>query len=104
MITAFEARLLSNKKKETVRDSLPFKQVMGYLEKEICKAIDDGNEEIMVKAGTLSIYANNALPPGFNKKTIDADAFWWKHASGELTKNGYKIHDTMISNTYKISW
>lgn len=104
MITASEARILSDKKQSIVRDSLPFKSIMGYLDEEIRKAIDDGNQEIIVRTGSLSIYANETLPDGFNKKAVDAAAFWWKYVSSELALNGYKIYDTMISGSYKISW
>ena len=104
MITAAEARKLTNEILEPVNGSVEFKAIMAGIERDIRKAIADGLEKIEIIAYTLKAYNDYTFPECVNAGEIDADHFWWPYVKTELEKNGFKISNTITRDHYTVSW
>ena len=104
MITAEEARKLTDNILYPVSTSPEFKKIMQRLDREIHHAIADGRETLMIKGYCLPVYNNYKYPKGINYKAIDRDTFWVPYVKKELDRNGFKVRDTFTVNTYMICW
>ena len=104
MITANEARKLTNEILEPVSGSVEFKGIMAGIEREIRKAIADGLEKIEIISYTLQVMNNYNFPKCVNIGKIDKDHFWWPYVKTELEKNGFKIFNTITSDHYIVAW
>lgn len=104
MITANEARKLTDEILEPVSGSVEFKAIMAGIERKIRKAIADGLENIEIIAYTLPVLNNNKFPQCINRNQIDRDHFWWPYVKAELEKNGFKIFNTITCDHYEIAW
>lgn len=104
MITATEARKLTDEILEPVSGSVEFKAIMAGIEREIRKAIADGLENIKIIAYTLQVMNNYKFPKSVNKDKIDKDHFWWPYVKAELEQNGFKISNTTTYDHYIVAW
>ena len=102
-ITAKEARTLTDKVLSPISGSIEFLAIMAKIDRDIRIAIDDGLEQIEVKAYTLPAYNDYKYPSGVNSKKISR-TFWWPYVEEELKKLGYNINRTTIADTYIVSW
>ena len=104
MITATEARKRTDKVLQPVEHSNEFKVIMDHIEADICRAINDGRENILVEANVLQVYNDYKFPVGINSHAIDRTHFWWPFVKAELEKLGYKCRETITCDTYKVCW
>ena len=104
MITATEARKLTDEILEPISGSVEFKAIMARIERDIRTAISDGLEKIEIIGHVLPIYNDYAFPKCINKDKIDKDHFWWPYVKVELEKNGFKISSTITCDHYIIAW
>jgi len=104
MITATEARKLTDEILEPVSGSVEFKAIMAGIERDIRKAIADGLEKIEIIAYTLQVMNNYKFPKCVNRDKINGDTFWWPYVKAELEQNGFKISRTMTCDHYIVSW
>ena len=104
MITANEARKLTNEVLEPVSGSVEFKAIMAGIERDIRRAIADGLEKIEISTYVLEVYNDYKYPNCVNKNTIDRDHFWWTYVRKELEKNGFKISNTIACDHYIVAW
>jgi hypothetical protein len=104
MITANEARKLSDEILKPINCSPEFKAIMNKIEHKIKKAIMDGLEKIKIISYTLPILNDYKFPKGINTSAIDRDHFWWPYVKTELENNGFKIFSTITSDHYVVAW
>lgn len=104
MITATEARKLTDEILEPVSGSIEFKAIMAAIERDIRKAIADGRQSIEIISYTLQVMNNYKFPKCVNRDAIDKDHFWWPYVKAELEANGFKISRTMTCDHYIVSW
>ena len=104
MITATEARKLTNEILEPVSGSVEFKAIMAAVERDIRKAIADGLESIEIISYCLAVMNGYKLPKCINRERIDLDHFWWPYVKEELEKNGFKISRTLTCDHYTVAW
>ena len=104
MITAKEARKLTDEILEPVNGSVEFKAIMAGVERDIRMAISDGLEKIKITSYTLPALNNFKFPKCINSSKIDKDYFWWPYVKAELKKNGYKILSTSTRDDYIVAW
>ena len=104
MITANEARKLTNEVLEPVSGSIEFRAIMVKIEREIRTAIADGLEKIEIIGHTLRVYNGYRFPKCVNENKIDKDHFWWPYVKTELEKNGFKIFNTITYDHYIVAW
>ena len=104
MITATEARKLTNEILEPVSGSVEFKAIMAKIERDIQKAIADGLEKIEIISYVLQVYNDYKFPKCVNRGAINGDTFWWPYVKAELEKNGFKIRNTMTCDHYIVAW
>jgi hypothetical protein len=104
MITANEARKLSDEILKPVSGSIEFKAVMAQIDRDIRRAVKNGLEEITIKTYLLPVYNNYKFPKCVNLSKIDKDDFWWPYVKTELEKLGFKIFSTIVHETYKVAW
>lgn len=104
MITANEARTLTDAKLAPVETSPELKLIMSRIEHEIRDAINAGRESISIKGYCLPVYNDYKYPAGINYNTIDRDTFWVPYVKKVLERNGFKVHSTLTVNTYLICW
>jgi hypothetical protein len=104
MITATEARKLTNENHEPVSGSVEFKAIMVRIERDIRKAIADGRESIEIISYLLPVFNNCKYPSFINRDKIDNNHFWWPFVKTELEANGFKISKTIVSDHYTVAW
>ena len=104
MITATEARKLTNENLEPVSGSVEFKAIMARIERDIRKAIANGRENIEIISYVLPVFNNYKFPKCVNKDKIDKDHFWWPYVKAELEANGFKISKTIVRDHYIVAW
>jgi len=104
MITAAEARKLTNEILEPVGGSIEFKAIMAKIEREIRTAISNGLEKIEIIGHVLQVYNDYKFPKCVNRDMIDRDHFWWPYVKAELEKNGFEIRNTMTCDHYIVAW
>lgn len=104
VITAAEARELSNRILKPVTGSVEFLAIMAKIDRDIRKAVSDGLEEIEIKAYVLQVYNDYKFPKCVNASKIDREQFWWPYVKEELEKLGYKISKTIVADNYIVSW
>ena len=104
MITANEARKLTNEILEPVSGSIEFKAIMAGIDRNIRRAVSDGLEKIEILAYTLQVLNNYKFPKGVNVSKIDHEHFWWPYVKAELEKNGFKISKTITVDHYIVAW
>lgn len=104
MITATEARKLTDEILEPVSGSVEFKAIMARIERDIRKAIADGRQSIEIISYVLQVMNNYKFPKCVNRATIDEDNFWWPYVKAELETNGFKISKTMTCDHYIVTW
>lgn len=104
MITAAEARKLTDEILEPVSGSIEFKAIMAGIERDIRKATADGLEKIEIIAYTLQATNSYKFPKCINRDKIDRDHFWWPYVKAELEKNGFKILKTITRDHYIVAW
>ena len=104
MITAAEARRLTDEILEPASGSVEFKAIMAGVERKIRKAIADGLEKIEILSYTLPVLNNYKFPKNVNTSKIDKDHFWWPYVKTELEKNGFKISNTITYDRYIVAW
>lgn len=104
MITATEARKLTDEILEPISGSVEFKAIMAGIERNIRTAISDGLEKIEIISYTLPTMNNYKFPKCVNRDAIDKDHFWWPYVKAELEKNGFKISKTMTCDHYIVAW
>ena len=104
MITATEARRLTDEILEPVSGSIEFKAIMAGIDRIIRKAILDGLEKIEILAYTLQVLNDYKFPKCINISKIDREHFWWPYVKAELEKNGFKISKTITVDHYIVSW
>jgi hypothetical protein len=104
MITATEARKLTDEILEPVSGSIEFKAIMAAIERKIRKAIANGLEEIEIISYTLQVLNGNKFPKCINRDKINKDHFWWPYVKTELEENGFTISNTPVCDHYIVSW
>lgn len=104
MITAKEARKLTDEILEPVSGSVEFKAIMAAIERNIRTAIADGLEKIEIIGHVLPVYNDYEFPKCINKDKINKDHFWWPYVKAELEKNGFKIRNTTVCDHYIVAW
>ena len=104
MITATEARKLTDEILEPVSGSVEFKAIMAAIERDIRKAIVDGLEKIEIISYTLQVLNNYKFPKCINREKIDKDHFWWPYVKAELEQNGFKVSRTITCDHYIVAW
>ena len=104
MITATEARKLTDEILEPVSGSVEFKAIMAAIERDIRTAISDGLEKIEIIAYVLPTLNNYKFPKCINRDKINKDHFWWPYVKAELEKNGFEIRNTMTCDHYIVAW
>ena len=104
MITANEARKLTNDVLEPISGSVEFKAIMAKIENEIRQAIADGLESIEIISYCLSVYNGYKYPKCVNREKINGDKFWWPYVKEELEKNGFKVMNTITCDHYTVAW
>lgn len=104
MITAAEARKLTNEILEPVNGSVEFKAIMARIERDIRTAIANGLEKIEIIGHVLTVYNDYKFPKCVNRDAIDRDHFWWPYVKAELEKNGFEIRNTMTCDNYIVAW
>ena len=104
MITATEARRLTDEILEPVSGSIEFKAIMAGIDRIIRKAILDGLEKIEILAYTLQVLNDYKFPKCINISKIDREHFWWPYVKAELERNGFKISNTGVCDHYIVSW
>lgn len=104
MITANEARKLTNAKFANIHTSEGFKTLMVRIDHDIRKAIDDGDTSYELTIGLLHTMANHKLPEGVNGNVVDLAVFWWTYVKPELIKYGFTIQNTITHGHYRICW
>lgn len=104
MITANEARKLTNEILDPVRSSVEFKAIMAGVERKIRNAIADGLESIEIISYTLQVLNDYKFPKCVNRAKIDKDHFWWPYVKTELEKNGFKVSKTIVRDHFNIAW
>lgn len=104
MITATEARKMTNENLEPVSGSVEFKAIMARIERDIRKAIADGLEKIEIISYLLPVFNNCKFPPCINRDKIDHNHFWWPYVKTELEANGFMISKTIVRDHYIVAW
>lgn len=104
MITAKEARKLTDEILEPVGGSVEFKAIMAAIERNIRTAIADGLEKIEIIGHVLPVYNDYKFPKCINRDKINKDCFWWPYVKAELEKNGFEIHNTTVCGHYIVAW
>ena len=104
MITATEARKLTDEILEPVSGSVEFKAIMARIERDIREAISDGLEKIEIIGHVLQVYNDYNFPKCINRGKINGDTFWWPYVKAELEKNGFEIRNTMTCDHYIVAW
>jgi len=104
MITAKEARKLSDEILKPVNSSPEFKDIMNSIERSIRAAIADGLEQIEIISYTLSARNNFNFPSYINANAIDRDHFWWPYVKTELENNGFRVSNTITRDHYIVAW
>lgn len=104
MITAKEARKLTDEILEPVSGSVEFKAIMAKIERDIRTAISDGLEKIEIIGHVLKVYNGYNYPKCVNANKVDTDHFWWPYVKAELEKNGFEIRNTMTCDHYIVAW
>ena len=104
MITAAEARKLTDEIIEPVSGSVEFKAIMARIDRDIRKAIANGLEKIEIIGYVLPTYNNYTFPKCINANKIDEDCFWWPYVKEELEKNGFRVSKTITCDHYTVAW
>lgn len=104
MITATEARKLTDEILEPVSGSVEFKAIMARIERDIREAISDGLEKIEIIGHVLPVYNDYKFPKCINRDKINKDCFWWPYVKTELEKNEFKVSGTMTYGHYIVAW
>ena len=104
MITAKEARKLSDEILKPVNSSPEFKDIMDSIEHNIRTAIANGLEQIEIISYTLSACNNYTFPSYINANAIDRNHFWWPYVKEELEKNGFRVSNTITCDHYIVAW
>ena len=104
MITAAEARKMTNEILEPIYGSVEFLTIMSSIEREIKTAVSNGLESIEIISYTLPVMNNYKFPKCVNADKINKDHFWWHYVKDVLVKNGFKISNTTVFDHYIVSW